>query len=772
MDKIKTTSELIIKMNQFEDGELPEHTMIYEVCSYYDKIKNEKLSSADKEFLYYIANKVGIPQYFDMLEKFKQETKLSTINLSTLSSSIYESSLYTSPDIKLHRFQKEVLDFYKIGKLNRYFLSASTSFGKTFLVYEIIRKMEYKNILLIFPTIALLSENLDRIYSNIHYKWIRDQYKIHTISNVPESNFGEYNIFLYTPERYLSFLDFYGEITFNFAFVDEVYKIDNEYLKEEEIIENERDIAYRIALFYIFLNANIDILFAGPYIEFSKESEKTDNPSFDLFLNTNHIQLLDYNLYEIVNKEYLEIKSKNCYQLENFKIPIGSTNINKKYHSIVKKITENQENIIVYCPNRKKTEIYAKSIVENENFKDIDTSVFIDFVNHLSTMFINSSDWIVLKALKKGVGIHHGLIPKYIQKEIINLFNKGYIKILLSTTTITEGVNTTAKNILVLSHKKGNKELKKFDALNIACRAGRFLNHYKGNVIILDSKFTKIKEGIGEPIKHKYYDRNIPKGDIDIFYTDDIYLNPQDKVRKTKILEQQKEYDIPEWILNQFKAISPNEKITIYKYISKLSEIELNKIKRLISTFNSSKKITYEGVEIIINIVSPLVKDKNLKFLMETKQKGKDNKILTALLFTFFKYGFRGMVDYGCTNQQKDIDISISDTSKFVYNTLKYQIVKYFGVFNLMYKYYLMKTEKKEFNEIIGIDSLLIKMEYNANTEKGRLASDYGVPQRIINYYDTDDSNESRKIQIYKEFDSYERKIFLKTKDIIDNREK
>ena len=209
MDKIKTTSELIIKMNQFEDGELPEHTMIYEVCSYYDKIKNEKLSSADKEFLYYIANKVGIPQYFDMLEKFKQETKLSTINLSTLSSSIYESSLYTSQDIKLHRFQKEVLDFYKTGKVNRYFLSASTSFGKTFLVYEIIRKMGYKNILLIFPTIALLSENLDRIYSNIHYKWIRDQYKIHTISNIPESNFGEYNIFLYTPERYLSFLDFY-----------------------------------------------------------------------------------------------------------------------------------------------------------------------------------------------------------------------------------------------------------------------------------------------------------------------------------------------------------------------------------------------------------------------------------------------------------------------------------------------------------------------------------------------------------------------------------
>ena len=126
------------------------------------------------------------------------------------------------------------------------------------------------------------------------------------------------------------------------------------------------------------------------------------------------------------------------------------------------------------------------------------------------------------------------------------------------------------------------------------------------------------------------------------------------------------------------------------------------------------------------------------------------------------------MVDYGCTNLQKDIDTSIRDTSKFVYNILKYQIVKYFGVFNLMYKYHLMKTEKKEFNEMIGIDSLLIKMEYNANTEKGRLASDYGVPQRIIDYYDTDDTDGSRR-KIYEEFDLYEKNIYLKTKDIIDN---
>src|SRR5690606_42080798 len=67
---------------------------------------------------------------------------------------------------------------------------------------------------------------------------------------------------------------------------------------------------------------------------------------------------------------------------------------------------------------------------------------------------------------RSNIGIHHGTIPKYIQREIINFFNQGVIKCIFSTTTITEGVNTTAKNMIIISHKKGSKDLKRFDILN------------------------------------------------------------------------------------------------------------------------------------------------------------------------------------------------------------------------------------------------------------------------------------------------------------------
>jgi len=73
--------------------------------------------------------------------------------------------------------------------------------------------------------------------------------------------------------------------------------------------------------------------------------------------------------------------------------------------------------------------------------------------------------------LKKGVGIHHGRLPKYIQREVIKLFNQREIKEIFCTTTIIEGVNTTAKNVIIASSKKARIDLEKFDLLNIEGRS-------------------------------------------------------------------------------------------------------------------------------------------------------------------------------------------------------------------------------------------------------------------------------------------------------------
>ena len=265
MDRYQSSANVVKLYNQLQSEKIKDYDFLKGVCNYFDKIKSENLQQHDLKFLRHLANMAGVPHYYDLLfSRFKHnEDKLTSFDLSTVSSILHELSLHVDENIKIHKYQKQVLDLFQKGKNNRYFLSASTSFGKTFLIYEIIKKQEYKNIALLFPTIALLSENQEKLIKDGHYSYFRD-FALHTLSEIESP--ADKNIFLFTPERYLSFLDKNQDIELDFIFVDEIYKIDNEYEADEENKENERDIAYRIALQDI-VKKNVDIFLAGPYIE-------------------------------------------------------------------------------------------------------------------------------------------------------------------------------------------------------------------------------------------------------------------------------------------------------------------------------------------------------------------------------------------------------------------------------------------------------------------------------------------------------------------------
>ena len=762
MDRIKETADLIVDFNRYRKGQLEDFNFIKSVCSYFDNIKNESLKESDFKFLIYIANNSGIPHFYHLLKEFNQKLEIESFDLNTFSSVFYESILHTDDESMLHRYQKQILDDFEIGKLNRFFLSASTSFGKTHIVFEIIKKMKYSNIVLIFPTIALLSENLDRVISNDTYSFLRENYKIHTLSEVKE--LGDKNLFIYTPERYLAFVE-KSNFVADFAFVDEIYKIDNDYIIDEEVKENERDVAYRLAVFYS-LNKDVDVLLAGPYMDFSVPNTHDYNNSFDNFLRANKILLIDYNKYEIVNKSFFKVKNSKLNP-EDDQLNINYSNSKKadKLIETVEAIIEISENLIAYCSNRGKNggvEHYAEALIKSEILSNHDYSEYSETINHISSNF--TSDWILLRALKHGIGIHHGLIPKYIQKEVIRLFNQGSIKVLISTTTITEGVNTSAKNLILMHSKKGRKPLKKFDAKNIAGRAGRFGFHYSGRVIDLSNDFLNVINSEGENLKHKNFDLNAPKDEIDLFYTDEQYLSNADKLRKSKIKQEQVNRNIPDNILEQYKVVSRLDKIKVYDSIEKLSDDDLVQIKKLIVIINYQLDIDYDGFQIVLDILKPIIKNKNLKFLIEYKGKNGEYSTLTHLVHYYLREGFNGSIQYHL-DKGETIDKAIQSTAKFVYNTLKYQTVKYLGVFNLMFKFFISTRSGKHFEDVIGIDRLLVKFEYNALTDEGRIASDYGVPSNVVDYYE----NLDRQVNIKNGFDNYELKSFEKVERIIND---
>ena len=770
MDKTTAASNAIRLINQSKEDKSLQPSMIKAVCSYFDLMKDCELSQSDKLFMHYLANQAGIPQYYYPMLNVGADVD-EEVCLQTFSNYIQESSMVVGDGVVLHRYQNEVLNMFLAERRNRYFLSAATSFGKTFLIYEVVRKMKYSNVAFIFPTISLLSENIFKIYTRPEYAWIKDSYTIHTLSDT--ETFGEKNIFIFTPERYLSFLDKNDGLHLDFVFVDEVYKLDNGFIIDETPQENERDVAYRIALHELLKDENTDALLVGPYIVFPDTINPNHQSSFKAFLDRYGFVPIDYNLYDIVDKEEVIINTAPNIEVNNtFSLTFTEKTKKVRVVQLVKQLLERSENTIIYCSQKHLTEKWAKELINGDaNMEDIDNNRVTALVNHIGNLFADrkGNQWIVSKALKKGVGIHHGLVPKYIQQEIISLFNEGILKVLICTTTITEGVNTTAKNIIVLSGKKGTKNLKKFDAKNIEGRAGRFMEHYKGRVFIMDNEFRKCINEQDDLLQHKYFDKNIEKQDVDIILTDSAYLTEEQIARRDQLSMMKDSGVMPTACFEEFRTISYEDKIYLYNSIARFSPADRNKIKELIKRFVGQHKSYNPGLELICQSIRPIIKNDKLRFYAENGDGISGNCYLTGMISAFILRGFAGSANY-YINKEHDVDKGIRKAAEFVFNMLRYQVVKYFGLFNLLYKHIEAIGRGVNIDEVSGIEALLLRLEYSADTKLGRRVSDIGASFKVVEYYDTKENNPNSPNvirQLYNHLDDFEKSSVSKIEKIL-----
>ena len=140
MDFKERAATVIKDLSAYKNGNGDIHSLISNVCALFDIASKEKLSSQDYRFLRFIASDIGIPQYYDLLCTKKNISGIE-LSLSDVLAVTQDATLCVSEDVFLHRYQKEVFDRFVLGDQNRYFLSAPTSFGKTYIIYEIIKKM-------------------------------------------------------------------------------------------------------------------------------------------------------------------------------------------------------------------------------------------------------------------------------------------------------------------------------------------------------------------------------------------------------------------------------------------------------------------------------------------------------------------------------------------------------------------------------------------------------------------------------------------------------
>jgi hypothetical protein len=95
--------------------------------------------------------------------------------------------------------------------------------------------------------------------------------------------------------------------------------------------------------------------------------------------------------------------------------------------------------------------------------------------------------WSLVAALRSGYGLHHGSVPRSVAQAQVRLFNEADLNAMICTSTLIEGVNTTAKNVFIFDKKISNSNFDYFDYRNIAGRSGRMGQHFIGRIFLFHS---------------------------------------------------------------------------------------------------------------------------------------------------------------------------------------------------------------------------------------------------------------------------------------------
>lgn len=152
----------------------------------------------------------------------------------------------------------------------------------------------------------------------------------------------------------------------------------------------------------------------------------------------------------------------------------------------------------IISANTGKTLIYAGTY---SNVKKLST-LFIDSCNSLHRVLLHQfqswlainydPNWELTKLIIKGVGIHNGQLHRSLGQIQIKLFEEDLgIDRIISTSSIIEGVNTSAQNVILWSNKNGRTKINDFTYKNIIGRSGRMFRHFVGKVFVLEKPPTE-----------------------------------------------------------------------------------------------------------------------------------------------------------------------------------------------------------------------------------------------------------------------------------------
>jgi hypothetical protein len=772
-------NQLLNAINEYDPANIESVNRLRDlvcICSDNTQLKQDPFVAS---LLYTASQKMRVFGY-NMLNHFRENPSTSSGIIDDICDDAIKG-LYRSKvnaNNILDRTQKEVIDMFQNISPRRLLVSAPTSYGKTFLMREIVflNRERYKTILLVFPTVALLQENARSMNRFVQ----ENNLSYNIVKNVDmELDLDQSNIFVFTPERVLQLIATYPDIKIDFFFFDEIYKIDEDYCsdsideKHDEIQPNEsedflnanRGKTFRIAL-YLLSKMVPEYYLAGPNLNKDK---------FGLgmrrYLELNHISVKEIS-FEPTLRITVEAHSSKIVEQAPCCLPRSTTalakldpRVNDKIRGVVNYIDEQKYGkTLLYCTTPGKAIEYASKLaeahVDDEQYKySPDFEEFIEHIRHEYNIDGSVDEWSLIKVLRKGFGMHHGKLPKYIQQEILDQFDKGAFDILFCTSTIVEGVNTDAQNMIILNSSKGREKLTPFDIKNIKGRAGRYYHCFIGRVFYMHKELLEMENSDDIALNFATYS-NAELGAIDIDNADIDDLTENNRQLKRFRDEQARGYLLPYEVFIKNRMVKKEDQEKLLQTIIQPSEF--SRFTMLINRpVNVQDFLTYNWLKKILECFNRagLIDDYTVK---------KYN----AVGLGYREEGFLGILRYELKRHQSK-DNAYSNAFKTMKDIVEHKIPKLLSLFEsiMVYAGFIKGYDMDTFS----LSKVKRYYETGVKSSFGEQLVEYGYPIDAIRriekehpyllHFDFEDSLEYCKSHLPKlceGLDNYEEKLLKK----------
>jgi hypothetical protein len=560
---------------------------------------------------------------------------------------------------------------------NNLFLSAPTSFGKTFIALEFIARNKHllDNVIFVVPTISLMNELRKKCFNffNEEYILITSDAELDQYYDVSKK------IMIVVPERISSkkFKKYIDSNHVDLLVYDEIYKLKYETTSKET---NSRIIKMN-SIYKYLIKKSRKILLLGPFIK-SVDFDKSD------------IKIVKYitNLNLVYNK---------------IKFETDKLTANLKFSNDKKFVYFNSPTSIRSFLN--KTDLTN----DEDNYHLFDDDI-IDWISENI-----HPQWYYSIYLKKGIGIHHGKTPLFLRKYIEHEYAKsdGCIHTILCTSTLMEGINTPTNKLIIYDPPRGTFELN-----NLIGRVGRLnpKDPQMGKIYIYD-----------ETIRDLYKpDQWI---DLKILYeTDEVITNsPEDEIL---YLDKSSSDGAPEKIIQDLQdSLTDKFGIDMSEVIE--SEIEISLLIKFVEIYDLITKHEKEW-DVIHDIKFKLLNSENSYLgglLTKNYSFEFENKYIFDAVYRLMISG--GIIRPVIDKFVKTYNPSVDDINKFI-DTLfqidefiKFKMMKIIGIYELF-------NSKNLFNKSINrafIQSIhMIENYFDSTDGYERILSDLGIPQEDI----------------------------------------